>query len=502
MITQQERRPDTFARVFLILLAVFCALQDVCCIASEGMNYSDGSIYQYIGHLITIGKMPYTSAFDHKGPILYLLNALGCLIETKHGIWIIDTISMVALFLAAYTLCRRFLSPLWSVAVVSVTLSGIVECYWIGNTPDFFAAVFTMFIVTTLSNYFLCGALTWLQIACVGLFSSLCFWLKYTTILFAFAFCFCIVLHAAFTKRFAFILQCLGGFSIGFLIPSIAVVLWLLSKGALKGMVENYFAFNLSYGGEQGSLRTCVQAFIYFLSAKSGIVAISAAVLFFLMPHSSHEPKGTDGLMASTCFSLLIQAIILSVAGREYVHYNIVLYPAFVVLVCLTVTRIKHHEQARHDLPLFAALLALFVLIPNLKAATEKQRNTWASSPNENVVEIVQAYTSVEDMIAVASPDHCGLYLWTERESATTYPYIQASFYNDADRMELYNEQISTTMPKIIVWNTNWPVRLLGVAAESYTTYYPTTESNCLALLFRNDMSVDAQVLSNCGYSQ
>ena len=54
--------------------AGFIMLQSPNTIYSRVVEYTDSSVFQYIGKGILDGMVPYRDAFDHKGPILYLLN--------------------------------------------------------------------------------------------------------------------------------------------------------------------------------------------------------------------------------------------------------------------------------------------------------------------------------------------------------------------------------------------------------------------------------------------
>ena len=82
---------------FIIVIAFVLTMANEFFFASERMQNWDQAIYQYIGHLITEGQMPYVDAFDHKGPLLYLIYAAGCLISEKWGAWLINYIFMTAI---------------------------------------------------------------------------------------------------------------------------------------------------------------------------------------------------------------------------------------------------------------------------------------------------------------------------------------------------------------------------------------------------------------------
>ena len=57
-------------------------------------NYEgcDSSVFKMMGYVITEGGVPYVDYFDHKGPILYFINALGEIISPQWGLFLIQII--------------------------------------------------------------------------------------------------------------------------------------------------------------------------------------------------------------------------------------------------------------------------------------------------------------------------------------------------------------------------------------------------------------------------
>lgn len=78
-----------FCIAFLLLLSASTSplYKDLC----DG----DSSIFIFFGKAITLGKDAYRDYFDHKGPILFYINALGYfLTKSKVGIFILQCISL------------------------------------------------------------------------------------------------------------------------------------------------------------------------------------------------------------------------------------------------------------------------------------------------------------------------------------------------------------------------------------------------------------------------
>ena len=78
-----------FCIAFLLLLSASTSplYKDLC----DG----DSSIFIFFGKAITLGKDAYRDYFDHKGPILFYINALGYfLTKSKVGVFILQCISL------------------------------------------------------------------------------------------------------------------------------------------------------------------------------------------------------------------------------------------------------------------------------------------------------------------------------------------------------------------------------------------------------------------------
>ena len=82
----------------------------------------DTCVYLYVGNLIPQGLMPYKDAFDHKGPLLYLMMALGLLIGNVAGVWVLSIGCLIISAYYAYKTARLLVSPWAASLAASVSL--------------------------------------------------------------------------------------------------------------------------------------------------------------------------------------------------------------------------------------------------------------------------------------------------------------------------------------------------------------------------------------------
>ena len=67
----------------------------------------DSAMFQTIGKYWAEGYVPYVSLFDHKGPIIFFINAVGYAIAGRTGVFILQVLFLTASEYVAYLLLSR-----------------------------------------------------------------------------------------------------------------------------------------------------------------------------------------------------------------------------------------------------------------------------------------------------------------------------------------------------------------------------------------------------------
>ena len=63
---------------------------------------TDSSVFMTVAMMMDKGYVPYRDTFDHKGPLLYVINYLGRQIAVYRGVWIFEFLSMLVAFFFFY----------------------------------------------------------------------------------------------------------------------------------------------------------------------------------------------------------------------------------------------------------------------------------------------------------------------------------------------------------------------------------------------------------------
>lgn len=98
---------------------------------NDGM---DSCVFKSMGLAILQGKTPYTDFFDHKGPILYFINAFGqWLIHGRLGIFFLQIVAETIIFIFLYRTTRLFFNGTRSAIIFAFTLILYSGLYAEGN---------------------------------------------------------------------------------------------------------------------------------------------------------------------------------------------------------------------------------------------------------------------------------------------------------------------------------------------------------------------------------
>lgn len=96
----------------------------------------DSAMFQTIGKYWAQGYLPYVSLFDHKGPIIFFVNALGYLLGGRGGVFAIQVLCFAVSEYFAYKIMRMRLGKLWSF-ILAFSLPLILSATWQeGNTTE------------------------------------------------------------------------------------------------------------------------------------------------------------------------------------------------------------------------------------------------------------------------------------------------------------------------------------------------------------------------------
>lgn len=80
--------------IFLIFLILILIVGILSLPTKENIPGRDSGVFLYIGQQILDGSIPYRDIWDHKGPVIYYINAVGLFIGhgSLWGVWLVQLI--------------------------------------------------------------------------------------------------------------------------------------------------------------------------------------------------------------------------------------------------------------------------------------------------------------------------------------------------------------------------------------------------------------------------
>ena len=209
---------------------------------------SDNAMYLTLGTALARGYAPYTQIFDHKGPMLYLLQMLPQLLSGGYSTLAVFIQQVIALFL-----CLRVVSR---IARTLGAYSGVTQLFYLaliaslvggGNLTEEYASLPTLLGAYAALRVFLRPDWTKRLFApalLMGVCTMAAFLLRANNALPLAALTLALALCLLAKKQFAPLGQCAAGFAAGLALCALPVVIWLAARGALLYMV-NHSLFKL-----------------------------------------------------------------------------------------------------------------------------------------------------------------------------------------------------------------------------------------------------------------
>lgn len=105
--------------------------------------YWDSAIFQTVGKAWSQGILPYSECFDHKGPLLFLMEAIGYSFGIgKTGVAIVQVIYLAVAFWFIYMIASLFVDNKYAIFVTAVAFVILTLSYDGGNYSEEFSLVF------------------------------------------------------------------------------------------------------------------------------------------------------------------------------------------------------------------------------------------------------------------------------------------------------------------------------------------------------------------------
>lgn len=289
----------------------------------------DSGIFQEFGLLLLNGGTPYVDIFDHKGPVLFFIQALGLWISRTWGLCLLQTISLTAaLFFMKKIMSLFNVREVVSYLLLLLVLFFLFSYYERGNLCEEWCLpylcytfyIFTRYIVKggriSTGNYLICGF-------CLGVI----FFIRANNAVPLMGLLLYFLYDKIKRKELSVITDILKMIG-GFIIVCIPILLFYYNKAGVTGieeMIYGTFLFNFDYVTKSIDLGTW-KSIVYY----SSIVAFS--LLTVLLFSKDNIQLYIPVLVSYLCCGLAI-------GGFKALHYLQIFLPLYIVTLCLLVNQ-------------------------------------------------------------------------------------------------------------------------------------------------------------------
>lgn len=297
-------------------------------------DYGDSLQFQTVGKGWAEGLIPYRDLFDHKGPLAFLVNALGFLIGfgSRYGIVVFQIIALFVVLefifkFAALVSKRR----VWGVISSLIFLIYYTYCYVCGNSVQEYNLPFIM-AACYYAVKFLAGPTTKAKhppkyAFLYGICAGACLMIQATNAILVAALVLVIGIVLLYRRHFVNLWQNIAAGLAGILIVVVPFVVYFAANGALADMIYTVFLYNLEYADHMPSWLNGASGYsVTFFILRFLPYVILPVVIFLAYRRGQKAYAGalTIAFIIETCFFLSM---------RAYYQYTIPVLPQIILLL-------------------------------------------------------------------------------------------------------------------------------------------------------------------------
>lgn len=422
---------------------------------NSGETMTDSSVFVTIGKQMQNGAMPYRDTFDHKGPLLYLINYLGLILNETKGIFVFEFFAIFATLIFMFKIARlKIKSYSHSIIITLVAFTPFIVLYIIdwGNLTEQYAMPFMAGSLYIFLKYFLKKQVSIFDIILTGLCFACVAMLRVNMASMWCIFCLAIIINNILNKKYSELVKNIISFTIGCSIIVIPITIWLIVGGAFNDFVDAYIKFNLTYSNFSNN--GVGLAISYFLNNSIIFLSLLLAIIF------AFRIKCSESRWTTVTYLISYIAVIYTacMSGNIYPHYGMILTPMTVWPLAML-----YNETAKHERINPPSYILLSILLVSLSFSVwinvankffnsyryrtaDKEETTTVSQ----ICSYIDEHTIPSDHIIVYG-NWNQIYLRCNRLPASKYSYqFPISYIRDSITQEFY-EDISTTRPKAII---------------------------------------------------
>lgn len=340
----------------------------------KGYYGDDSAMFQVIGKSWTQGLIPYIHTFDHKGPFIFFVNAVGYGMG-NYGLLFLQWIFMILSFWGIYKIATLFGNFKYRLLCIAGSYLTLAIAYGTGNYTEEYSLLFLVFSLYFALVYFLnrkenpChnpAYALW-----YGVTFSVIFLMRVTS-----AFMVCVIVLFVLIcliqkKAWGNILKNAVAFLTGFALVLLPFCIYFAMQGALGDFIYGTIIHNVLYAEKSTIFIELGASWSSALCAILIIVILAFTALLYLLQAEKQEK-----VLPLFSLFLALGTICMFARMNRYLHYYMIAMPYFSLALGMTK---KIYENAngvfwkKITLYLCVGMMCLETLIGGFKVVKHKR---------------------------------------------------------------------------------------------------------------------------------
>lgn len=414
----------------------------------KGLPLLDASIFEYFGYAMSHGQRMYLDLFDHKGPVIFLINYLGYSFGASLGIKILYLVSLIVFFYIGYYISRLFTGIRNSFVVLVITFI-IFESFFEGGwgLEGYILPCLTYSLYIFL-KYFLEDKINKYEIILSGFSFAVVLFTKANMIGIWLIFSLLVTIKLIYQKQFSIFLKYIALFITGSALFIVPLCCFLWFQGSLKEMFYQSVVMNFIYSKESGYLT--VMEMIKWYMNQVNVLQLNLMIVIAMI--AVWKQYGIKILFYNGAFIFCLMLALIS--KRAYLHYLIVLIPLFIPYISVAINKFMNKSSLLYFL-IFTIGLVFIYWGPIYGVKDRVTNRSIDYSVNEKeVADYIHQHTNEQDRIYSHRLNGI-IYLYSERLSSTKFFFVP-SLKDETPIIDSFKESFKMNPPKYIVFDSKW----------------------------------------------
>jgi len=383
-----------FAFVSVVFLMAFSIL------TSPLYKYGggDSGIFIMMARYFLEGMTPYVDFFDHKGPVIIFIEAIGLKLssDNRFGVFILQSINLTIVQILIYKCSRLFLSAKDGVIVVIFSLLVFSLTIDQGNLTEEYSLPFLFISLYFTLKYILSKtpAISTLHMFVMGVSAAVLFWLRPTN---GGIICACVLflfIESLRTKDYRGLIKVVFSTLTGFLVVSLIIVAYFIKIDAFDEMIYAAFTFNLKYMSSIDFLYKNPLPLHLTKTWLSLVVLGVGCVLYYIR-------KRNIGLLLLAVLMFVINVVTTIFMGPGFYHYMTLNIPCLVLGTVFIISVINEQYSQRKKLVSFGGIIVAVLLVAYIYISFYRNRERLNDSEYISLLNEVVANIPVDEQNSV-----------------------------------------------------------------------------------------------------